>query len=1047
MPTTTSRPRSRTDRGAVLFVSVAILGLLSVLAIALINLTRIERMAAATKVEGRRSHLAALAGIHRTSAEVRDWATREALSDSSGDPWQFDAAGGDLYLRLADADPTTRLSFYGVIARDGHEQGDVVTEYRVRAIDTSTMVDLNLPDDVLPRVLDALGDALAQRRGVADPVAGRGQAIVDARTVLGGRFESRGGAEVVLRGILGQNEMELLRPFVTASAWRDPTAVVTGDPVDAADPDQPLPVVPEGRAPININAAPPEVIAAILTGVAGRFPYRVTTDIVRQEIEQGTPFVTSIAQEETQYGDAFGFVEVGPIPLAAALTIADSIVAARQGAPRSRIESFGHLGQIAQAQAVADGWFNVVPVNAPAGVQTDPGFADALARAQVDLVVSALDPNARTTRIGRNHAAGRLIGKADLVVADAAAPAGIRRTRNTDACLGPTGIFEVSSLGRVVILGGPGPDDDFVFAESEVDVVMQLFAILRHTSQADFDLAGAAGVPAPGKTDVITWPTMEGNAPSLGAGRVEIEPFRDAAGAAIPGAADFAALYQSTAGGAAAYDATQAGPGSTGQAFGDATAGARAGPAHDGGRLVPDGFFNPGGTPAFVRYRAATADTNPDSVGVSADTGNIGMTQGSLEGWFRPDFDWEHSDGTPNPTFSGLFFSCHSQNNPAAPIQPSPTSGTQMFGFRNSSGDLRVVRIYYEVVGTGAAQVPLVRDPMVGDLTDVPNYIERANNSIRVTTNTTTTDLGTQQVGNTLEQTIRTVTTQTTEVGFGYPWPPPGIVLFPNIRFSRREAVIPFASIRNLRADEWHHISVAWNDSDAGAGGLRMFVDGRELGTTPVNAPGAPDAEEFAAINQPPGMNRDTFDVGGVERAQLATGSGVIKFETLARRPAMGTVDDIRTFGAPQGALDPPERYPPDATFNHRLALVLNGPEASRFRAGSISFNAGLPTRYGSLDGVVTAATGAGSVGIAASVAGSPAPGGSALVDRLDAPASFGLGGVPFDPTGPGVDYAVTLESASLGDAFSAATPFLDDVTLRYLPDIIVLEVLPEVEE
>ena len=164
----------------------------------------------------------------------------------------------------------------------------------------------------------------------------------------------------------------------------------------------------------------------------------------------------------------------------------------------------------------------------------------------------------------------------------------------------------------------------------------------------------------------------------------------------------------------------------------------------------------------------------------------------------------------------------------------------------------------------------------------------------------------------------------------------------------------------------------------------------------------------------------------------------MFKFERLTRRPSVGTVDDIRTFGAPQGNLDPPERYPPDGVFNNVIAVPIPAPMAQRFRLGSVTFNAGLPVERGTLDGIFTNASGQGTVTVSA-------VGGGATLSTLDGQASFGLGGAPFDPATPGLPYTVSIEAADFGDGPSS-TPYLDDITLRYLGDIRIYEVLPRVE-
>jgi hypothetical protein len=187
--------------------------------------------------------------------------------------------------------------------------------FKTKVIDASSQINLNGRQDTLARMLDNLGRAIegSERmkrepgRLVTNPFytrPNRGGQLVRGRDILlfrqrleGQTFQSKSQ----LRQLIGQQNYDLVKDFLTCWSWEDPytyrasdganevpdlasglTSVAGGGGglggagASAQPPASENPrIEEEPRHPINVNTAPEEVLIACLQGIAGRrvFPF------------------------------------------------------------------------------------------------------------------------------------------------------------------------------------------------------------------------------------------------------------------------------------------------------------------------------------------------------------------------------------------------------------------------------------------------------------------------------------------------------------------------------------------------------------------------------------------------------------------------------------------------------------------------------------------------------------------------------------------------------------------------------------------------------
>jgi hypothetical protein len=432
--------------------------------------------------------------------------------------------------------------------------------------------------------------------------------------------------------------------------------------------------------------------------------------------------------------------------------------------------------------------------------------------------------------------------------------------------------------------------------------------------------------------------------------------------------------------------------------------------------VTPDGYLNSELRETQLWYRASDQDSetmpaSPDGRlrGRSMPSGgNVAPAlRGGVELWYKPDFDWKMPNNAPDGRYCGLLTTSHVAQNPSAysaggsPSLGSWTRGTQMFVTRTTSGDLRIVRLYYEVCGptNDPQEEPQVMKPDGSGLVSFSAYAQSATSDIT------------------------------------YVWPPKELLDIPypyvNIKFSRTDHWVPFQYIEDWKAHEWHHIAVYWDDDFQRADGEQVWVwldgkghtvgNGRMVGRQwpnsptmggPVNGrytPMVPDPSNPtgppipAASAVPPQVStqdgklpsfvrlntytgpystnptpqeqdvlwpKDQVIIGAVRRDQAigptpaspGVGSGVFKHAKNALLPANGTIDDVRFWdgNSPQiGANRTPDDFSADAGRYDRgtgVGVWTNEFDLSRafsngvdeIKLAAVTFTAYLPRRYGS---------------------------------------------------------------------------------------------------
>lgn len=216
--------------------------------------------------------------------------------------------------------------------------------------------------------------------------------------------------------------------------------------------------------------------------------------------------------------------------------------------------------------------------------------------------------------------------------------------------------------------------------------------------------------------------------------------------------------------------------------------------------------------------------------------GNVPYYRGGIAFWVKLDFDGG------DPVFSGLIGCTQvvkevTQNGG----DPSGSEGTQFFIFKNSRGDLRVVRLYYHQAflqglgeGGGTANINTMYPQAPPD---------SENNPIREH-------------------------------------------LDPRKAVARAD--LPPVSISHWRAHEWHHIGIDWNDEQP-SNALRLYLDFQEIRSG--GGPIFPQAElapmtSWVRLNER--QPRDGLQVGGIIRDQADKSWGIFKWFTTTAKVGQG---------------------------------------------------------------------------------------------------------------------------------------------------------------
>ncbi|MFQ5654302.1 MAG: hypothetical protein ACE5GW_06190, partial [Planctomycetota bacterium] len=561
------------------------------------------------------------------------------------------------------------------------------------------------------------------------------------------------------------------------------------------------------------------------------------------------------------------------------------------------------------------------------------------------------NPNSRLNKYNPNAPAYAAVDKSNLVKLGEAGtdPTKPLRGHTTEFCFDSGGIYEISVLAE---LTGPGGED--VFAETKRRTVVKVFEVLRHTTQADFEepFQGAGLSSVENRQYVTTYPDpMEALHPDIffGAkqdGRVELagyvdalrqvmspstrtNPYRGRQNVRLADGFRFRSdrsmaalqrlwrrrgnLQEKIKEQSAVLDAEYTSHGGNwSKRYSFYNWGAKdsaaveeniddplVAPVSGGGDLMPDGInssmLRQSALGArFLRFPASRVRGNPGDQGAlnrvyRNDTGNLPYYTGGVAFWVKLEFDGS------DPSFSGLIGATQVQTD----VGPNPddSEGTQFFVWKNTSGQLRISRIYYHqafLKGQTGQAIPLISNDDEGGMGD-------------------------------------------------------DVELDPSKVWARTDVIV---DIGNWRAHEWHHLAVEYND-EVGGNRIRVRIDHEDAEAVSHNL----GEEMFCALNvEEP---KDGLYVCGFYRDQAVATEGLFKFGTnfdnkmrltapsVKRVLANATIDEFVSF---EGSYAPP--YGAIGYFTDKLATYTNRflvpiPEgAQRVRLRSLAWTVYPPTSY-----------------------------------------------------------------------------------------------------
>lgn len=980
----------RRQSGAMLIIALAVLTLLSILAVTFAALMRLERRATTNFSNNMRAEMVASSAESTLISMLRGGLYWNGYTDSREQysPWLYldersePGVGGLLPLDKLPPEKASLAAQMGSL-----QMGELASGYfKTKVIDTSSQININGQQDSLAEMLDNLGQAIKQSEQYEDnpfftgpKETGRqikGADIIAYRNTLDGK-KFRTKAE--LKKFIGAANYRLLADFITTQSWVDVSTyratdaaprfnVSAGtvpqntvlDPFVGANSDitGAARLTPEPRAPININTASEPVLVACLTGLSGRraFPLSLTqskpvdkdvNNLVDTDEDDGP----RPGQEETSLKPVPVWIHTQPLSIDNARRIAREIISRRKRSPFKvwRSGSKSDPGFEEFINALPDSLFpgsNTIAVANPLGKNgetgstiraklvtggggaNDPyalardyfrrGHSKLFVRREAGLVAVGRDawyhetmravinanfnPNTRINKYNPNANVYMPVDKANLVKLEphddrkGVAIAG----HTTEFCFDSNGIFEITSVADVatpnVESGGAG---DRV-ARTRRRTVVQVFDVLRHTTQKDFERPFSGLYTSGAEREYVrSYPDpMQALHPdlyqgSIQDGRVEIAGYADALidqaspeqrsqlSANLPNrrvVEDFSHRDPQSKGRLkrAARDGSL-GPGQNKAElrlvldpdFSKAGGNFRRRYAWDidaaddsenlqdpiidtleqGGDLFPDGLNTSWrrrsalGTP-FLRYPASQVRANPNDPGEMSriyrdDVGNLPYYKGGISFWVK------FEDDASAPVFSGLFGSTQVQSR-VGPDLISNSEGTQMYVWKNTRGQLVVSRLYYHQAfqdGLNVAQ-PVFPEELDADE----------------------------------EEEIHD----------------------PRKSQARVDIVV---DISDWKAHEWHHLAIEFNDEAPKYSEVQILKDFERQSGQRTTPRGGGD-HVVLNVEDP----KDRMFIGGFFRDQAVAGSGLFKFGTnygvdgsagnqsIKRVPANATIDEFTTF-------------------------------------------------------------------------------------------------------------------------------------------------------
>lgn len=934
----------RDMRGSMLIVAMGILALMSIMAVTFARLMRLESVASTNYVDMIRAKQLAESGLARAVVEVRHSSSKNH-HDSINDPWVFKNKEGELALGTT-IEEAQRFSVSGTLGATYPPGAD---EYRVKAIDCASQINLNGKQITLAAMLDHLGEAIAEKRKVRNPIerlgyygASKGQAIINFRnSLMGGRFSSKMQLLELFQeserkrrtpdaDMVGLEKFNLFKDYVTAHSWVN-QKTVRG--LYNKDPKIPTYYQAESRAPININTASEGVLIACLRGVGGRGRYVVPKIDVSKTVDAGTEYAGRLpTEEEKSITEQVKFIYVWPLNRRQAGEIAALIVKQRRNKPFKSFADFEYFVD----KEIPSSSVPTYPARQPDDDRNFPHFKAWYEQAGRDMIKANFNPNARPNYHNPGKGVRLIVDKANLWKMDEQRM--LKEAYTTEFCFSSMGYFEIVSLGRVLDPNGE------VVAESKLRSVVKIFDTIMHTSQREFELAEGDY-----KLDITSYPlnvrAFDEEGDKL-IGYFEIYPIEDAPcveqaklGKLLDVRFDQEKYHQAgqTKELAIAYGDKNTAVNEKPDTLSDAPrfgSSIKFGLMPKDSDVLPDGFYTSkfkGRYLPRLRYRAAAASpgapSNTKTKGIAQGEVNVPMYSGAIEFWIKPEFDSEAK------VFSGFLAVTTFTSRTCGPRddQREYKGGTQMFFFMNTQGKLRLSRMYYEAFFDSSGRLFPLEPPYPGDfdtsnpLAYPPYEKDRPYNPDPPTKPNREYEIGRPLPNNdTLDNADK---------------------LSP--RFARTDIVVDTDIWGGWKAGEWHHVVIAWDDesdsSDMSQGicCLRLAVDGRWL-------PGEVfqyAQDKFVLLNEiGPG---DCVYLGGIFRRQKYGPEGIFKFggNDLAL-VANATIDNFVTYKQNNIRIkEPADRYPTSGIYGNFITIPFP-PGVAKVKLRAVEYTAYAPTVY-----------------------------------------------------------------------------------------------------
>ena len=211
-----------------LIIAMGVLTLLAVLGTTFVSLMRLEKKATLNYIDAQVVDLINESALDRIIADLRGLSNHLSYSSYSRTPWLFKLKNSDrLGQGMVDIE-SPEVGNWDILASDKAR----VMRYKTKVIDTSTQININGQQDTTARMLENLCNAIVRspdlRKGDAYPLYTgpkqtgdrlKGSDIMRFRNTLEShRFRTK----TQLRDLIGQENFDTIKDFITVHSWEDP---------------------------------------------------------------------------------------------------------------------------------------------------------------------------------------------------------------------------------------------------------------------------------------------------------------------------------------------------------------------------------------------------------------------------------------------------------------------------------------------------------------------------------------------------------------------------------------------------------------------------------------------------------------------------------------------------------------------------------------------------------------------------------------------------------------------------------------------------------